>query len=148
MRIQPYQFSSYFGCWPMYQGQGELTLDEFNRQDKMVGRLLVEFDIDEPFKGTMCRAFSDKAGLLRYMRKWGLGATDIRQIFASSLTWGHRPSWCVLAYDPTYGNAWSKQGYRRRWYFDTEEEALAFADCCIPAGLRLAEVYNIDKSIL
>lgn len=142
MRIEPYQFSSYFGHWPMYQGQGELTLEEFNRKDQLVGRVLVEFDIDDVIKGTMCRAFRDKDELLRYMRKWGLGATDIRQIFVSTATFGTSPRWCVLAYDPACGSAWSKEGYRRRWYFDTEEEATAFAENCIPAGLRLAEVYD------
>lgn len=144
MNVQVYQFSQYFGgSWPMYQGQGELTIEEFQRPDQMVGCTFVQFEIEEPFVGKMLRAFRDKAELLRYMRKWGLGATDIRVLIDNPLQRDNH--WCVLAYDPFYGTAYGTNGYRRRWYFPTQEEAETFAENCIPAGLRLAEVYCIDR---
>lgn len=123
--IHRFKFYEFFGGrWPMFTGQGRLTWDEFERED---GRgALRYFVIFEPegFDDTMARSFRSQAELLLYMRRWGLGTTDIRVIYEHD--WEFRqmvPTWCVLAHDPFYGTLSSKEGYRRRFYFPTEEAA-------------------------
>lgn len=145
MILHPTQFSDYFGgTWPMFQGQGELTYEEFTRKDTKLGCIDVTFEIEgPPLHGWMHRHFDTKQELLDYMRRWGLGATDIDTIYDRTPRFVTK--WCVLAYDPFYGSAFSKEGYRRRWYFDTEEEADHFADYGLPKGMVLAEVYQVER---
>lgn len=123
--IYNWEFSKFFGGrWSMFMGQGELTLQEFEREDDRLSmRYYVTFRPDG-FLGYMHRHFNTQAEMLAYMRRWGLGTTDILNIVESD--WEFRqmvPTWCVLAHDPFYGTLSSKEGYRRRFYFPTEEAA-------------------------
>lgn len=141
-------FDFFGGDLPKFYGQGELTLDEMRRVEPLGGCIQVDFDVTEPFLGGyMCRSFRDKEAILDYMRKWGLGVTDIAVIY--DRTPKYKTQWCVLAYDPFYGTAYSSEGYRRRWYFDTEAQADAFIDGGgLPQGLKLAEVYQVEKRVI
>lgn len=142
--IQPYQFTDFFGGqWPMFQGQGELTYEEFTRKAPLFGKLVVMFKDPADFTGWMDRAFNDREELLEYMRKWGLGANDICRIM--DYTPRVKTLWCVLAYDPFYGGAYSAEGYRRRWYFETEAEAEQKAES-LEAPWVVADIYQTQFS--
>ena len=141
--IQPYQYSEFFGGhWPEFAGQGELTLNEFNRNTPLYGRYMVTFQDPDPFIGWMFRAFNSKEEILDYLRQWGLGASDIHHI--DDYTPHTRERWVVLAHDPFYGTVSSKEGYRRRWYFDTQAEADAFAET-LEKPWYLDDVYLINE---
>lgn len=140
--VLPYMFSDFFGGhWPMFQGQGTLTYDEFRRTPPTYGRYTVTFKDPGDLIGYMWRSFDTKEAMLAYMKEWGLGATDIDHIEDYSPQMVTR--WVVLAHDPFYGKL-SGEGYRRRWYFKTKEEADRFA-AQLGKPWHLDDVYPIQR---
>ena len=132
---QTWEMSKFFGGkLPKFYGQGELTQDELEREESveqtMHRRYAVFFDIEKGYhRSKMLRHFDKVAEIVDYMRKWGLGITDLDVIHEHDWHFDKQVDcWCVLCYDPFYGTVSSANGVRRRFYFPTEAEADAWAD--------------------
>lgn len=136
------------GHLPKFYGQGELTEEEIEREQAMPARAryLVAFRVDH-YGRRMVRWFGSVREMVGYMREWGLGVTDIISIDERPWSFDQRqPCWCVQVYDPAYGTVSSKEGYRQRLYFPSEEAADRWIDG-MPANFRLFDCYPTTRRV-
>lgn len=140
-----YEFSEFFGGhWPMFPfpqagtTQADVVREQQRREVGAPKRYTVYFELGE--RTYMVRHFWSQAGMLAYMRRWGLSATDIDSI--TEWDWQYNalvPSWRVVARDDFYGS-------RNGWYLPTEQAAEAFADR-LESRWHVMDIYPVTRRV-